>query len=480
MTGELIKFHGYTIPKQEADVLTNLLEKTIDRVANNWNKEYDYTRNRFRVEKELDLISLNDLINFDKWNQLLTKLSLPTSESYTTIELNNSINETMIKLSLAIKEDINKGFVINKKIINETKIIDNASKININNLKQEEIEVILNNNNSCYKMANNLIKKIGYHEILDKKKMGRYIYFEAEKDHINELNINACWLKEIPESITLLNKLEDLRIVNNPLKEIPPFLTRLKHLKRLELGNNRIKEITNLKGLTNLEYLGFSGNDISVVDPLLLPSQFEDEFEKIKERERTIPKYYSITNGKRISFSNKINIINRDYEKLKPAQLSALKVICKQLGISPKYLWQGIKTQKDEIDYKRMGIRINDDGDLTELQIKQYPINSIPKEITLFNELKNLDLFYTNINNIKVLSDMQSLEELCLDYTLVRDVSCLKGSNLKTLYLRSIITPEADDEIINNGPKKVDMWDIPTEEDIKNDMALIRSGGIFI
>lgn len=126
-------------------------------------------------------------------------------------------------------------------------------------------------------LCNNFLKyfihvNYGIYEYCDKKLLIKCHYLTVLKNklqltisihdyyYLNELNLHAMQLHELPKEIRFLN-LNFLNLFYNCLTTIPKEIKQLKLLERLDLSHNWLKEIPEEIGLlVNLTYLTISDN----------------------------------------------------------------------------------------------------------------------------------------------------------------------------------------------------------------------------
>ncbi|MFX1487680.1 MAG: GTP-binding protein [Promethearchaeota archaeon] len=83
-------------------------------------------------------------------------------------------------------------------------------------------------------------------------------------DQVKGLGLFRCGLKTIPDILTKLSSLEELRIYDNLISSIPEFVFTIKNLKILGLTKNNLENLPSSIGkLESLEYLSVRGNRLS-------------------------------------------------------------------------------------------------------------------------------------------------------------------------------------------------------------------------
>jgi internalin A len=87
---------------------------------------------------------------------------------------------------------------------------------------------------------------------------------EAAENQSDDLDLNALNLKELPESIGGLIKLQGLNLNNNQLTKLPESITQLMQLRRLFVSITQLTGLPESIGkLTHLQYLGLSKNKLT-------------------------------------------------------------------------------------------------------------------------------------------------------------------------------------------------------------------------
>lgn len=97
-----------------------------------------------------------------------------------------------------------------------------------------------------------------------------------KNDVIDGIGIRNCSIREIPESIKNIEKLNALILDNTSLESLPEWINELKHLDFLCLNNNKLENLP--ESLVNLNYLGIlnlSHNRISYLPELFGKMEFQ-------------------------------------------------------------------------------------------------------------------------------------------------------------------------------------------------------------
>ena len=101
-------------------------------------------------------------------------------------------------------------------------------------------------------------------ENISAKKLREMIYTDVIGDRV--LDLHGKGLSKVPEAVTDLTELEELKVSDNYLKELPTSMNKLKNLKWLRLYNNQLKELPHsIFELSNLTVLIVENNQLCVV-----------------------------------------------------------------------------------------------------------------------------------------------------------------------------------------------------------------------
>ena len=208
------------------------------------------------------------------------------------------------------------------------------------------------------------------------KYTGDYIY-STKNGHITALSLPHFQLRELPESIGLLSKLEYLCIVGNKLTTLPVSFNSLSNLKELELSCN------------NLEYLPDSVYNIA-------------------------KKYYA---EKYI----------REGVKISEAPVLGLLEILKAEKIGNYAYLENIENDTNILDFYEFCLyKINDYGNIIGIYIRvpeTVKISYFPEQICSLKNLKELVLSYCDINKIpNEIGNVESLEYLDLRGNNIKEV----------------------------------------------------------
>lgn len=465
MSDEFVECHGYNLFKNDFEALKKILELIPGKDINS-------------------LLSLPETNEYNSWKEFAQKFNLPF-DANNPRDLNSNIRKGLAILTQSIMEyyqnTYNEGIteVLNssdfnalanelvklnadeaKKKLLESHLLINktAEKLgnhkNLSNLKiveqdfikfmhsrkisrlsKDEVNSIVENNSEYYAKARDLLDNhnsfLGLYIngeaikcFIDefKIKTSPRIYFDANNGRVTTLYLKACGLESIPKEISLLSGLE-----------------------HLVLFGNKINEIDNISNLPNLKYLDIHANRITVLRGL--PKQLDDKL-KLNEKQRK----------EFLNFDREVKILSDDYFKLKEEQLIAFRKILNLLRNSG---------DKELYDFagRNLDIKVLDNS-LVELRIN-YPIKELPDELIAFPFLNVLDLSFCMINNIKPLKKIDCLKSLNLDYTLVTNVSLLSNlPSLEELHLCNIISRDKFNETHKNRILKYEEVCKKNEDDL--------------
>ncbi|XP_046419786.1 insulin-like growth factor-binding protein complex acid labile subunit [Neodiprion virginianus] len=107
------------------------------------------------------------------------------------------------------------------------------------------------------------------------EKRGLREFPDRISDLVQYLDLSGNILQEIPDTLTLFNKLQYLNLARNRLTDLPDKLYGLDQLQKLDLSGNAftsVSGLTSISHLTSLKILFFGGNPISSLDGLMSQS----------------------------------------------------------------------------------------------------------------------------------------------------------------------------------------------------------------
>ncbi|HEX5151613.1 MAG TPA: leucine-rich repeat domain-containing protein [Parafilimonas sp.] len=258
-----------------------------------------------------------------------------------------------------------------------------------------------------------------------------------------KLDLNFCDLYEIPQEISQMAWLTELKLQRNSIYEIQ-LSDALTNLLYLDLSDNGITKIKGLENLTNLSVLNLSKNNI-----------------------REITGLGNLINLTRLSLNNNLyiakiegldNLSNLSYLNLGINSIKEIKGIGNLKQLSTLILYRnrieeisGLYEQKnllhlDLSENKIKALRGLDSVErLEELDLHNNQITKI-ENLEKLLQLSSLNLYNNTISEIEGLEKLSNLSDLFLQGNKINKIKGLdKLINLSKLYLRS----NSIDEIAN-------------------------------
>ena len=247
---------------------------------------------------------------------------------------------------------------------------------------------------------------------------GNYMMCAIKNGHIKALNLNNWELSTIPDSIGNLIELNHLILRDNKLRNIPETIRLLENLETLELGNCQISSLPDsLSNLKNLKKLTIERNfQLKSIPKVLLQLAKDNTSQKyidnsVKPNEAFVLALLEILYGRELEIlNNNEDMINRDKswhykvnDNKNVVGIYLFNKFIKYLGIFPeqicslKYLeelWlpnNALKSIPESI-----GELIN----LKSLNLRNNKIEIIPESIKKLKKLDNLKLADNRIKEI--------------------------------------------------------------------------------
>ncbi|CAG8577617.1 22707_t:CDS:2 [Dentiscutata erythropus] len=254
--------------------------------------------------------------------------------------------------------------------------------------------------------------------------------------NIKELYLDRNTLRDLPEELLKLAKLEILDLSNNCISEFNPRLrfTRLKNLRRLNLDNNVLSDIVSICKLKKLRELRANNNllvsltdDISKLSKLRLLYLDNNQLTSLPD---SIGKLKSLC---------VLRLNNNNIESLPSAicslrQLQVLELRANLLTQLPENIKELESLAKLDVSNNRLTSLPNDImrcSRLTHLIASNNQLESIPSKIGQLSRLLTLNLRENLINNLPTdLGRLVNLTDLDLSYNelivLPEDIGNLK------------------------------------------------------
>jgi Leucine-rich repeat (LRR) protein len=237
--------------------------------------------------------------------------------------------------------------------------------------------------------------------------------------YVAELNLSDNNLTSLPEDIGNMKVLESLNISSNSLSKLPMTFKELKSLTKLNVHRNRFNDfdisigtLTNLvhlnlsenqfvklpaalAKLANLTYLDVSDNllpHLGIIPHVLGPSHLWQQVIDLNTGKKV---YYNVITQERYQniAKHKPELIENDAELHKFQSKSSIREYRRRrlwLSICNVAEWESIMDVRSGWSYYR-----NNVSGITQWEI--------PPEIDLIGNLKKLEYFHANNNNIRVL-----------------------------------------------------------------------------
>ncbi|XP_077987035.1 uncharacterized protein LOC144441353 [Glandiceps talaboti] len=216
----------------------------------------------------------------------------------------------------------------------------------------------------------------------------------SELTEITILQMNGNQLRNIPQDIGKLTKLQELNIANTQITETPPELYKLKNLTSLDMSNNQLKCIPeDIGNLKKLQKLDVTANQVEIIPIRLFKLK---ELNELHMDDNTI---YIIPEG--------------------IGKLRALKKL--SLG-------------KNNI--KELPLDIFDLKELTELDMHENKLTTIPQDICKLKKLRRVNFQANQIKNVPLdLFAMQNLTELNMSGNQMKMIPSNISEKLRVLRL---------------------------------------------
>lgn len=273
----------------------------------------------------------------------------------------------------------------------------------------------------------------------------------------------------IPNSISQLKNLQQLRLTNHKVKNIPTGIKELGKLKILDVGGNALTKLpSEIGALNELEYLDVSMNKIrefpQTISQLIklkrlrfeqnIVSNLPAELGNLKSLERIDANRNPLTSLPE-SIGQLSSLVTLDFSSNKltgfPLMLTKLKNLISlnlafnnSIGIFPAELGQ--LNQLENLNLSGTGIKsippeIGQMKGLRYLRINSNKLQALPEEIGELSELQLFRVYYNQLRKLpKSLGKLQKLRVLTLSYnplnTLAPQVFELK--KLNGLFVRNI------------------------------------------
>lgn len=260
-------------------------------------------------------------------------------------------------------------------------------------------------------------------------------YTEISENETSIYHQNAR-IKKI-ENLEKCKNLKELKLISNCVEKIENLENNLE-LENLELYENSIKKIENISMLTKLKVLDLSFNKIKIIENL-------DKLVNLEELYLSSNKISKIEN---LENCKKLRLLELGYNKIRKIEnLESLTNL--------EELWLG-KNKITEMDLpylpklKKLSLQnnrltewneksINNILQITELYLNSNKLSCIVESVKNLKELKIFDLSCNEIKDITICSDLKSVEEFWFNDNNIEDFKMVENlihnDNLRTLYL---------------------------------------------
>ncbi|MCK4780576.1 MAG: hypothetical protein KAT57_10330, partial [Candidatus Lokiarchaeota archaeon] len=244
-------------------IYNDIINKKI-KIGIGLNKIFSLFKASLDKDIELEIVEiLNKLVinNEEVVDLLILLLTLDEDQFIKLIIakflIQNHINKSFPLLKQQLKSEFSAFYItsfykfLNKK---DLEISENLKRIIIDNYREiynvvfEEAKFFLDLETTQMESIHCIDFKVGYFnkfkaanlEILENNNYYSYIISDS---HINSLDLSRWEIKELPESIGLLSKLQYLSLANLELKNLPESINSLSHLRYLNLCGNEFRKI---------------------------------------------------------------------------------------------------------------------------------------------------------------------------------------------------------------------------------------------
>lgn len=268
--------------------------------------------------------------------------------------------------------------------------------------------------------------------------------------NLTQINIGKNNISHISRELTKLTALTELKANKNNLTNFPSMICKFKNLKRLDLSQNCIFNIPpTINQLPNLLSLKLSKNKL-----LALPRELADctnlttlnvQYNKITKIPLVIITSLTSLQDLRIGYRNNFFTTHK---KIDTVNIFTLKEIAAReihLHLNQKYhniTEIDLFKKNKNLDSNNLSVLLKDlaknSPKLEKLSLKNEAISVIPKEITLFTNLKELDFSNNSLTALcNELFNLTSLEHLSLANNKITDFpnKFSKLTNLRSLYI---------------------------------------------
>ncbi|TAF64415.1 MAG: hypothetical protein EAZ55_11300 [Cytophagales bacterium] len=242
------------------------------------------------------------------------------------------------------------------------------------------IIVACNNNNKEEAQSKNA-PMISEKELETKKDFNNMVEALSKPDSVYRLNLQSLQLKNLPENIEKLKKIQLLYLDDNPeldWQKTLEKLTELKNLHDLSLSSNKLKNLpNNIKQIEALRILWIDDN------PEL---DWQETFNALKDCKNLKELSLKMNNIKTIP--DNIGTLLQ-LEKLYLSN-NTLRTVPQSLNQLKKLTFLEINNNKDSLDLKTLFTTLSQIPTLKTLQLSRCKISTIPDEIALLTQVEKI------------------------------------------------------------------------------------------
>ncbi len=218
----------------------------------------------------------------------------------------------------------------------------------------------------------------------------------AEREGWVRLNLPNQGLKEIPDEIEYLTKLQKLNLSNNQLTTLPESLGQLTKLQKLNISENALIALPESLGwFTELQTLNICKNRLTILPESLCRLTKLKNLDISENALITMPESLGqLTKLQNLNLSkNQLTILPESLGQL--AKLQNLNICNNQLTILPESLGGLIELQNLDISENCLKILPESLNQLTQLQklnLSSNQLTALPESLCRLAKLKNLAL----------------------------------------------------------------------------------------
>ncbi|QEE16745.1 leucine-rich repeat domain-containing protein [Promethearchaeum syntrophicum] len=249
--------------------------------------------------------------------------------------------------------------------------------------------------------------------------------YETIDDHIVTLDLSECHIKELPDSIGNLKKLEKLFLNKNELRELPESIGNLINLNVLNIESNLLKNLPNsLRKLSNLKDFRLNDNLFEGKIPEIITSFNNLRILEISRNsiENLPEKLCDLKKLHRLNLNdNKIVKLPKFMGELQ--ELEYLNLSNNNISFIPESMSKLTKLKNVLINnnsIKTFQNLIGENNNLQAISLKNNNLTKIPDSIKYLKKLKRIDISKNKITELnRSLTGLADLEYLNIENNLL-------------------------------------------------------------